>query len=363
MLLEIWGLSMVLAAASLPQPVMAMTPLHDHELDDIAGQAVFVADHIVGSGTGAGFEYTRVGLDADIYLNTNINKLQLGCGGYNQSIRAGCDIDLDFVSLMGKNGSGGPGGVNTDFRLTRPYVEIATTGSNAATREVVGIKIGAQEADGYMSIGRHYPNGQYNYERGGTCQSGGGEAARIACHSGINMISGNMNIRVQGHAIGCGYLLVSLPFTPCNLGTGGTVGNPASWGIVATFDNIINVSGTRLYETDISMSATSFIGIPVDAHVLESLRFIHGMVMNNTPDFFLSFQRQKVSYPNYAKTGYSPQANLGWWMNVPSMEMTGLVTNVGTIPLLTTVVLGLENRHLDFGQRPAQNCYGQSTFC
>ncbi len=351
-----------LVVAASGAKATTMLPLQDNELSGIHGQALFVADHIVGSGAGAGFEYTRVGLDIDLFTNININKLQLGCGGFNESIRTGCDVDLDFVSLMGRSGDN-PAGVGSDFLMKRPYIEIATTGNTAATREVVGIKIGAQQADGYMSIGRHYPNGQYNYERGGTCQSGGGDAARIACHSGINMISGNMSIRVQGHAIGCGYLLVSLPFTPCNLGTGGTVGNPASWGTVATFDNVISVSGSRLNETNISMAATSFIGIPVDAHVQEDLRFIHGMVMENTPDFFLSFQRQKVSYPNYAKTGYSPEANAGWWMNVPMLKMMGLVTNVGTIPLLTTVLLGLENRHLDFGQRPAQNCLGSSMFC
>ena len=42
--------------------------------------------------------FYKLGLEAELEINANIRKLQLGCGGVNG---AGCDIDFDNVSLSG----------------------------------------------------------------------------------------------------------------------------------------------------------------------------------------------------------------------------------------------------------------------
>lgn len=353
------GLGLVL----LQEPVFALSTLDDADLRSVVGQNLFVSDVITGSGAGAGFTYTRMGLNADVALNVNINKLQLGCGGYNEIIRTGCDIDIDYVSLMGRSATTGgaavagaapgdrPAAVGSDFVLTRPYVEIVTRGNTPATREVVGFKLGAQSANGYFGIGRTYTNGQVNQEHGGTCDANMG----LNCHSGLNTLSGNVNIRMEGRADGCFSLT----------GLGGLCLNGS--GPVATFDQIVNVSGTRLDRVNLTLNTTSFIGIPVTATVEERLRFVHGFALVNTSDFGISFQRQEISYPKYttnsssATQDYLPSANAGWWMNIPSMEMTGLYTNVGNQSL--GAIFGITLTDQDLGQRPPSNCFGTSKFC
>ena len=189
-------------AACIAGHAHSMVEMSNEEMDSVVGQGLLVTETISGSGEWSDFNYMRMGLDARVSLNANIDKMQLGCGGFNESIVANsCDIDFDFVRLLGLNPTGdGPGEVGSDFVLLRPYVEIATTGSGA-NREIVGIKIGSQQADGYFGIGRRYANGEPNLERGGTCNtaSGAGNAAgRANCHSGLNSISANLNVELSG---------------------------------------------------------------------------------------------------------------------------------------------------------------------
>ena len=61
--------------------VFAMTELNDADLSGVTGQALFVADKIVGPAGGSTFDdftYYRVGFDAELGVNANIDSMKLG---------------------------------------------------------------------------------------------------------------------------------------------------------------------------------------------------------------------------------------------------------------------------------------------
>lgn len=349
----------------------ALELMSNEELNNVSGQALIVADTIVGSGAGAGFTYTRMGLDAVLALNANINKFQLGCGGYNEAIKSNaCDIDFDYVTLMGRSGSN-PGDIGSDFVLTRPYIEIATKGSTAATREIAGVKIGAQSADGYFGIGRRYNNGATNLENGGTCGTG---ANALNCHSGINNVSGFLHAEMSG----------SVPLTVTVLGIP-TVNGTACFGRT-TIDPLCSTSNTPVYRDVIGTRVnqldaqsiplqTDILGLSGYAWITENLRFLHGFALVNTGDFAISVQREKVAYPTYttnsstapASQQYSYPANAGWWMNVPDLKALDIAGARVTAPLSGLLTaLGTPGLHLtdiELNMNPPSNCWGGNNFC
>src|SRR5690606_1481474 len=186
----------------------AMEPIGDEALSEVTGQSLFVGDFIAGNASdpnGGRFDFHRMGLDVELALNANIDKLQLGCGGFNESVASNaCDIDMDYVRLMGLNalGDGGDGaGPAFDCSLERPYSEIAVAGTGITSREVVGVKVGSESANGYFGVGRTYANGQTNQEFGGTCNTANGSnntGGRLNCHTGLNRISGYLNTELSG---------------------------------------------------------------------------------------------------------------------------------------------------------------------
>jgi hypothetical protein len=355
---------------ALLQPAYALELMSNDDLSQVSGQALIVADTIVGAGAGAGFTFTRMGLDADLALNANINKFQLGCGGYNNSIKANaCDIDFDFVTLMGRTGTD-PGAIGSDFVLKRPYIEIATKGNTAATREVAGVKIGAQTANGYFGIGRSYldpltktPTGATNLENGGVCGTGNNA---LNCHSGINNVSGFLHAEMSG----------SVPLTVTVLGvptTNGTAcfGRTSINGDCPMSNTPVyrDIIGTRINALDAQSIPlqTDILGLSGYAWITENLRFLHGFALVNTSDFGISVQREKISYPTYDKTGYSYAANAGWWMNVPdlkALDIEGARVTASLTGLLSALSTpGLHLTDIELKQPTATNCWGGNKFC
>ena len=51
------------------------------------------------------------------------------------------------------------------------------------------------------------------------------------------------------------------------------------------------------------------------------LSSFHGFALFNTPDFYISMQRQAINWPKYDKTGYSYKANTGWWLYAPMVAV------------------------------------------
>jgi len=375
----------------LPSLVLAMVPLEDSEMAEVTGQSLLVADYIAPSGSTnseTDFHYYRMGLDALVEMNVNIDKLQLGCGGYNEAVRPdSCDIDLDYVSFLGRyDGSGnnpnqgymegdkyigaGKAGdpVTSDFKLTRPYFEIAVRDIGGGQREIAGFKIGAQEADGFMGIGRKYNNGDWNEEHQVTCNP----SNPITCHSGINTLSGFLNVEVSA----------DVPLTVITVFSGSGCFGRTSESLNTDCANnspfVVEQSGTRLDALEINdivldidlgwISSIPFLSLDTAyARVDQSLRFIHGFAANQTSDFFISFQREPVKYPSYDKNSHSSTANTGWWLNIPSIEvldLQGEEVSIGIDRVFSALSSpGLPLKDLELNTVPPKNCYGSYTFC
>lgn len=370
--------ALVIMALTLPRHAISMTSLNDEELGDVTGQALFVSDYTSGVGTNDGnpfneFGFYRMGLDVELALNANIDKLALGCGGVNDGLGAGCDIDFDYVSFMGRNGSGPGDPVTSDFTLTRPFVELAVKNDDSSTlREIAGIKIGSQEADGFVSIGRRYEPGQVNVENGGTCDGSSEGSGALACHSGINSLSGALGLEMSAtvpiRVIGF------LNGTACFGNTQN--GNDDCGSGDAYFTNI---SGTRmtsvgLQDVDLKVKDLCVLFVicinSARADISQSLRFIHGFALGDddggTSDFGLSFQRERISYPTFSQNDYSETTNTGWWMNVPDvkvLEIQGARQDLGFGDAISALGEGVNLVNVELNQTPAINCYGNNRFC
>ncbi|EDX88415.1 MULTISPECIES: hypothetical protein [unclassified Alcanivorax] len=164
------------------QAVQAMVELKDEQLADVTGQALLQMNKEFTNG----YTFYKAGLDAELRLNMNIDKLQLGCGGINGT--DGCDLDIDNFSLGCVANSSGqcitqnpvlgsiqkPGllrdcgngtctGTNIDktiqdqlkdFIINRPFFQFAIKNDSSTTlREVVGVRMGGEQVSGPMSFG------------------------------------------------------------------------------------------------------------------------------------------------------------------------------------------------------------------
>lgn len=380
----------LLVAMPLISP--AMTPISDEQLAAVTGQSLLVTDYIPPSGDVDGprdFGFYRMGLDAEVALNMNIDKLQLGCGGFNQSVRDGCDIDMDYVRFMGRyegSGSYNPnqfvGGVydpenppdhgapragdpvDSSFILHRPYIELAIKEGNTTTlREVAGLKVSAEWADGFFGVGRYDSD--------------------TDTHSGINSMSGFLDVYLSGYAsftsgLGGGNGCIGRPtgYTQCE-------GNPDEFFDVPA----IYTSGTRMTELYIpgvelknlhgangllSLLQGSDLYAQMSARLIE----LHGFEVAEAEDFFVSFQREAIEYPTYSHSTnggqHSQTANLGWWMNVPRVELKDLepasidlgCPGFACLGLLSAFSFpGIDAGYPDMQSRPPDNCYGDYKFC
>lgn len=139
--------------------------LSDVELAKVDGQALlnFSKDNYVYTNSNSEkVEFFKLGLDAEMELNTNIKTLQLGCGGDNGAGK--CDIDISNLSLSGLSTGNDADGVplynneggraNTSAKITNPFIEFAIkNGGQASTREVVGFRLGAAQILGMLTAG------------------------------------------------------------------------------------------------------------------------------------------------------------------------------------------------------------------
>lgn len=440
-----------LTAILLPYQGLTMTAMDDSALAGITGQngSLFLADHIgpnelegaPGDGT-ANFDFYRMGLDAKLNLNLNISKFQVGCGGVNDLLTTspGCDLDIDYLGFMGINAAGNRPAYNADnadaegnwgpesaFELIRPYMELAIKNDdNPTLREVVGIKLGAETINGALRMGRDYLNKDYpnevgsgaaniiNQEHGSTCNpSATTGAGVVGCHSGLNSISGYL----PGLELSAGFKAQARVCTtpPCFFGIGefdidldGCIGR-INFGPCSSSDTpfFIDAGGTRLDSLYVAAAALNLRTQPISIDVtgygsLElDTRQIHYLLTPNSSGFFLSLQREPVSWPHYEKStpasrlepgtfnacdpaygqvtarcgsAYAPRANTGWWLSAANAKVLDLrpddrIVLPGTFQLWDLIAalgpnnspIHIDNPKLDFVA--AQNCYGSARFC
>lgn len=383
----------------------------------------------MGAGSPTDFTYYRMGMDVKLDMNANMSKLQLGCGGVNDFLTGarGCDLDIDYVGFMGLNATNDrPGAPGSPFTLTRPFIEIAfKNDGDPARREVAGFRIGAQNINGAIRMGRDYTNFGYpdarsdnvsipNLENGDTCNpSHTTGAGMVGCHSGLNSISGYLG----GLELSAGFLArarICLDITTiCLFGIGevnmdidGCLGR-INFSPCTTSDTpfFIDAGGTRMTSLNVAaaklnLSVTSLLGIDLEGYGRLNLntRPIHYLLTPNSSGFFLSFQRERVAWPNYDKaipasnlpfdacnpaygqttarcsSAYAPTANSGWWLSANNAKMLNLrpsnrIVIPGTLDIYellgalgpNTSNLIIDNPKLDF--IAADNCYGSARFC
>ena len=419
--------SVAVSAHTIPSGMQAM---QDHELSMIAGQAgsLFLADTIYPNELEnpnpdgySNFTFHRMGLDARLDFNINISKLQLGCGGVNDALTGpGCDIDIDYVSFMGINAAGdrpSPDGPESMFEMVRPYFELAVKNDNTPNREIVGIKVGAQRVNGALGIGRLYDMAVQNMENGGVCDPSASSGSGVLnCNSGINSISGFLSLEMSAGFEGRARIW------PYNVNLRGCLGrlNPAygqcgpnttPFFVEAggTRLDVLHAAAARLQVDAISLNcawwdlacwtAQGFANLIVDGgygQLVIDTRLLHFLTVPDTENFFLSFQREPVAYPNYSKgrppdnvlfdicnpaygqrtarcsSGYSPPANSGWWLNAPGAKLLNImpdgVIDVGDVSWGEALSLFgpggrliIENPKLDLF--PGNNCWGSAQFC
>jgi len=150
------------------QTAFALQELRDDQLSEITGQALMQMGKVEENG----FTFYKAGLDAELELNLNIAKLQLGCGGVNGP---GCDIDIDHLSLSGDCATR----PECSAMLVRPFFEFAIKNDSSRTqREISGIRLSSEQAFGILTAGLENsatPNGINTLSGYMTGQSGQGD--------------------------------------------------------------------------------------------------------------------------------------------------------------------------------------------
>ncbi|MEG1090538.1 MAG: hypothetical protein RSE38_04375, partial [Acinetobacter sp.] len=161
--------SLVVAMMGLSGQVSALTSLEDQELSEVNGQALLSMevqsgfnqmDNLGATYDQSNISFYKLGLEAEMEINANIKKLQLGCGGVNGA--TGCDIDIDHIALSG-NPTNGADRAATSALITNPFVQFAIKNPNqASTREVLGFRLSAEKISGLLTMGTENsatPNG------------------------------------------------------------------------------------------------------------------------------------------------------------------------------------------------------------
>ncbi|MGY5392196.1 hypothetical protein [Acinetobacter sp. NigerLNRRAM0016] len=427
-------LSILLATAVTPVMAKSLQSLSDQELSAVSGQALLTLQYLQGTSqidsTGTTYNqsnigFYKLGLEAVMELNANINKLALGCGGVNNSVRASsCDIDIDNISL-----SGLPANANytsderaaTSAKITNPFLQFAIKNPNsAATREVVGFRVSAEKISGLMTLGTENsatPNGINTFSGYMKTKTASGTA--VTTQRTMTYADTGLEIKgkVKGTILG---IPTTLDYTSDNYSL-----TLSSTSAPFTINSTV-VSGTRLKDVVLKGSGTvgqidfsgpltadvlggllplqknvtgNITGLKTDITVNQNLGLIHALYLNNPAS--LSLQSQKILWP-----GAAVAANQGWWLAMEDeVELGSLspttqvaITNavlkqtiaginkdltdnprdcgrilgscvfsgdlaVGNIPMNTTTLdFPLTNLTLQ-GQNFRSNCFGGMKFC
>lgn len=397
-----WGcLGLLVTGLLMPVISDAASPafqaMNDSEMSDSVGQALFNLSYIAPNESGnpnSNIGFYRLGMEADIEINANINKLQLGCGGINGA--GGCDIDIDHVRLTGMVSTGVvDAGPASDFLVKNPFYEFAIKNpQSASTREIVGLRLGFMEAFGKMTLGEPY---NYNPQNLSFTKNNDPNT-----HTGINSISGDLGLGLVNSLVplqACALSGANADRSACNSGLQGLFVGNATINVddPNPGDNRFNLALGRASSVNLEGIKVKYLGaVALQATWQESLRFVHEIALGNdangngtydpgeaTRDFVLftlsglgdnqvsnnqftnpnNLKWQRVSNPTqwYA----SPR---GWSLSAPSSVELGNTTtravNLGLgeiVSALAGFTLPLGN--LDAGLRPVDNCWGSLTFC
>ena len=329
----------------------SLQALSDDEMSQVEGQALMSLTSTPDAAKKLNFY--RLGMEANIDINANIKKLQLGCGGTNGA--GGCDIDIDNLSLTGLNPVDGEY-AGSSATLKNPFIEFAVKNpTSASTREIVGFRVGALEALGLLSLGEN-PNSNNPSD-----------------DKGINSLSGNLTLNLKNTQMldirACGGLLV--------FGVCGGLWLYGSAKIRDTQKTLVFNRDSQIDDLGPLTADATILGLTLsNVHLKnQTLRAIHQIALKSddgsgTKDFYLSLQKEAVNWPTTASAGWNNiAAQKGWWLALPEITIENAratqqvsLSGVGSIfgALFGTQV---DVQGIDLGQQPVKNCYGSLKFC
>ncbi|WP_228203357.1 hypothetical protein [Acinetobacter sp. CFCC 10889] len=332
-----------------------LVQMTDEELSATQGQALYNLTRTNDSNQGLSFY--RLGMEANIDINANIKKLQLGCGGSKGS---GCDIDIDNVALTGiTEVIGGSAGVPTDFKLTNPFIEFAITDADkASTRSISGFRLGALKALGMMSFGENDRTDTLDDDKG---------INSISADIGVGVSNAKIRgVKIVGDILGTQLATIDATIDPYNKRL--------------VFDRSPTLSLIGLTAVTDSIYLLGVLDLPLGLKLnanLNNIPFatIHRLKVANadgsaTSGAYLSLQSKDITWMN-VETGQlnSVAAKKGWWMSIPQVSFDNLNVDGSQVRIKVSEAAGgilgstIQFPAIDLGQRPVHNCYGSLKFC
>lgn len=376
---------------SASSATFALESLGEDAMRQIDGQSLITLQYLAPGDVGnspsnnaanANIGFYKLGMEAVMELNANINKLQLGCGGV---FGAGCDIDIDNLSLSGLGNSATSNtdtGANRLARagssavLTNPFIQLAIQNPNSAsTRQLAGVNFSAESIVGLMTFGQE--NGAI--ENGINSLSGYMEVAQAGGTAKVNSIIGLRpsdvdNKQISGEA--CGYL-ACLPFVTTdytlNLTTdvAGTSTAPFTGSLVlpqqvitgkritaAALTATAVVSGIKVTGNikaqaagllNLDKSTTGAIdGLNVNVSINEDLGYFHKADLNGSAAS-LSVQGQNILWPSNKSVSQA-----GWWLELSNPISIGDISPVDPVDIAKDTIkdtLDVVSNKLSTGSR------------
>lgn len=390
-----------------------LQPMSDEQMSATTGQALMSLSYIApndaanleskraGGNTNIGFY--KLGLEAELEINANIKKLQLGCGGVNGA--GNCDIDIDHLSLSGLgNSSTSNTGSEADRAaragssavLTNPFIQFAIKNPNsAATRQVVGINLSSEQAVGLLTFGDE----NSSMKNGINSLSG---YLKVAATTGSALVNGFGTSNISGEASkaqlkqsdgydpikgkACCVLFIPLDFETTaynlNLRDKATGSNILKGDLVLPeqeitgkrINNALLQATAKVRDIDLSgtlsaraaglinlndKTTTGLIqNLNVDVKINEDLGYFHKASLNGTPAS-LSLQAQNLQW-----TGNKSVAQTGWWLELSNPIDIGKIDPTLTIDIPKATLNEVFNQVGQFltanpvqcGSVIAQNC-------
>lgn len=336
-------------------PAWALEALSDEQLSNTTGQSLLNLTYIapgesgntnkVDGSTTNNVGFYRLGLEAVMQINANVNSIQLGCGG---SKGTGCDIDLSQVSLTGVSAVNGEY-ANSDAVITNPFMELAIKNpTTASTREMVGVRFGASSILGLLSIGTNLDD------------------TTLSDDTGINSLSGDLTVNVtnaQLTNVGVTFLGVC-----CVIGPTTATVTSHTQSFVLNRASTLSLTAMTATASGLTLSNVNMNNIPLD-NIHQILLAGNSSGTTASQDVYLSFQKTALTWQTVSDGTFSgTAAQKGWWISLPDVQIANIVTDQSVRLTSTSAVGGLFGtavniNAVDLQQQPVDNCFGSLTFC
>lgn len=364
-----------------------LVPMSDAELSATRGQALMGMSYIAptdsasNSSSNGNMGFYRLALDAQLELNANIKKLQLGCGGVNGA--GACDIDIDYLSLSGGTvDSTSTERASSSAIITNPFLEFAVKNpDSASTREIQGFRLSAKSLSGLLTFGLENGDASsgINSLSGYMVTKPTGGTVTTNPYYGITQDETNTAITGRATILGQG---ATVPFTSTgynlNLGVGTGTLSMGQQIITGKRINTANLNATAkvggLAITGTLDATASVLGIPipisgnvtgsvdnldVNVAIKQSLGYFHAAQLNGSAGY-LSVQGVNILWPEAAST-----AQTGWWLELTNPIDIGQITPTGSVDIALSTIVDALGQVSAFLNSPghAVDCGALATNC